>query len=388
MTAKFDVIVVGLGAMGAAALYQLAKRGANVLGIDRHAPPHRFGSSHGETRITRVACGEGLEYTPLALRANALWRALERESGASLFTQNGFAAIAGKGRRAAKAGNAEFLEITIAAAEAAGIDYEILDGKRFRARFPAFAVEDDDVVYYDRVGGFLRPEACVEAQLRLARAEGAAIRLHEAALSFEENGASVRVKTSEGEYAANMLILSAGAWLPELIGAPALPGLKVTRQIVCWFRVKDAAAFEDFRPQRFPVFVWQVPAPQIVYGFPALGAPEDGVKISTEQYDLAVTPETVDRTVSDAEQARLYEEYVAPFFPGLDRACVRSDVCLYTSLPDSRFVIDRHPAFERVIVASPCSGHGFKHSAAIGEALAQLALGEPHLDLGAFRFPA
>jgi sarcosine oxidase len=385
VTASFDTIVIGLGAMGAAALYRLAKRGTKVLGIDRHAPPHRFGSTHGETRITRVACGEGVEYSPLAIRANVLWREIERESGADLFTQNGFASIAGK-KRAAKAGNEEFLEVTIAAAKAAGIDYEILDGRQFRARCPAFSVQDDDTIYFDRVGGFLRPEACVETQLRLAAKHGAEIRLHETALSFEDRGSTVRLRTSAGEYTCNTLIVSAGAWLPELMNPALMPGLKVTRQIVCWYRVKESARFEDFQPARFPVFVWQVPAPQISYGFPALGTREEGVKISTEQYYVATTPDEMDRAVSAAERNALYEEYVAPYFPGLDRECAKSDVCLYTSVPDSRFVIDRHPEHRNVIVASPCSGHGFKHSAAIGEALAAMARGEPHIDLGLFRF--
>jgi sarcosine oxidase len=384
--AEFDVIVIGLGAMGAAATYQLAKRGAKVLGLDRYAPPHRFGSTHGETRITRVACGEGLEYTPLALRANELWREIERESGADLFRQNGFVSIAGKNKRAAKAGNAEFLEVTIAAANAAGIEYEILEGVEFRKRFPAFNVEDDDQIYFDRVGGFLRPELCVETQLRLAKAKGAEIHLNERALSFVESNGGVCVKTASGEYNAKTLIVAAGPWLPDLIDANLMPGLKVTRQVVCWFPVKDAARFSDFQPQRFPAFVWQVPAEQIIYGFPALGGPEDGVKISTEQYDVAVNPDDMLREVTKVERAALYEEYVAPYFPGLGRECVRSDVCLYTSVPDSRFVIDRHPAHSRVIVASPCSGHGFKHSAAIGEAVAQMALGEPHIDLSGFRF--
>jgi sarcosine oxidase len=386
VNSKFDVIVVGLGAMGSAAVYQLAKRGAKVLGLDRYAPPHKLGSTHGETRITRVACGEGLEYTPLALRANELWRAIEREAGVSLFTQNGFVSIAGKDKRAAKAGNAEFLEVTIAAAKAAGLEYEILGGKDFRKRFPAFNVKDDDTIYYDCVGGFLRPELCVETQLQLAASHGAAINLNERVLSYDETGNSVRVKTANGEYSANHIIVAAGPWLSELMDTKLMPGLKVTRQVVCWFRVRDAASLENLKPDRFPTFVWQVPAPQIIYGFPALGGLDGGMKISTEQYDVSVSPQNVAREVSPAEQKALFEEYVGPYFPGLESTCVRSDVCLYTSVPDSRFVIDRLPGSARVIVASPCSGHGFKHSAAIGEAVAQMALGQPHMNLGEFRF--
>lgn len=387
MPKNFDAIVIGLGAMGAAALYQLAKRGTRVLGIDRYAPPHKLGSTHGESRITRVACGEGIEYSPLAIRSNILWREIERESGVSLLTQNGFAAIAGD-RRAAKAGNAEFVEITIAAAKAAGIEYEILNGREFRNRCPAFGVRDDDTIYYDRVGGFLRPEAAVETQLRLARSLGAEVHLNEKVLSFTQQDGKVRVKSGTGEYEAANLVVAAGAWLPDFIDQRLMPGLKVTRQVVCWFALKENARFEEFQPEKFPAFVWQVPAAQISYGFPALGGREQGVKIATEQYDVAIDPDDTDRTVSSAETAALYDEYVGPFFPGLDRACLRSDVCLYTSVPDSRFVIDRHPEFEQVVVASPCSGHGFKHSAAIGEAVAQMALGEAHIDLSAFAFRA
>ncbi len=373
--------------MGSAAIHQLAKRGRRVLGIDRYAPPHTLGSTHGETRITRVACGEGLEYTPLAQRSNVLWREIEQATGVSLLTQNGFASIAGK-KRAAKAGNAEFLEITIAAAKAAGIDYEVLEGREFGRRFPAFNVQDDDAVYFDRVGGFLRPERCVETQLKLARDNGAEIHLNEKVLSFEEGDGAVRVRSVSGDYTAAAAIVAAGPWLSTLMDPKLMPGLKVTRQVVCWFRVKESASLENFQPAQFPCFVWQVPGEQISYGFPALGGRGEGVKISTEQYDVAADPDAMQREVTPAEQSALYEEYVAPYFPGLDRDCVRSSVCLYTSVPDSRFVIDRLPGHSRIIVASPCSGHGFKHSAAIGEAVAQMALGEPHMDLLAFRFQA
>ena len=166
MPVAYDVVVLGLGAMGAAATYQLAKRGAKVLGIDQYSPPHEFGSSHGDTRITRIACGEGPEYSAFAARSHQIWRELEKELGVELLTQNGLLVIFGQGKRAANHGVAEFLKATTAAAEAAGIDYEIFDSAKIREQYPAFNVSDGDQAYHDAVSGFVRPERCIAAQLQ------------------------------------------------------------------------------------------------------------------------------------------------------------------------------------------------------------------------------
>ena len=176
MERSFDAIVLGLGAMGSAATYQLASRGASVLGIDQFKPPHELGSTHGDTRITRIACGEGPEYSPFAKRSHEIWRDIESRTGRDLFTQNGLLVISGKGQRAAGHENPEFLKTTVAAADQANINYEILGGKTIRERFPAFNVNDDDEAYFDEVSGFVRPESCVEAQLQLAATSGAMLR--------------------------------------------------------------------------------------------------------------------------------------------------------------------------------------------------------------------
>lgn len=360
--------------MGAAAAWQLARRGARVLGIDRHAPPHEFGSSHGDTRITRIACGEGPEYTAFARRSHEIWRELEAESGVELLTQNGLLVISGPGDRAASHGVPKFVEATVDAARKARLDFEMLDTVALRQRFPALAVGDGDTAYHDTVSGFVRPERCITLQLRKAQEAGAALHLNETVVSFEQEGSSVVVTTDRGRYAAGQLIVSAGAWLPGLLPRRLASTFKVTRQVLHWFRARDAAAHAAFAPERFPVYIWQVPRPQVIYGFPATGGIEEGVKIATEQEIVTTTPESVDRTVGAAEIAEMYETYVAPFLPGLSPACVKSKVCLYTWVDGARFIIDRHPDLDRVIVASPCSGHGFKHSAAIGELLAQMAL--------------
>jgi sarcosine oxidase len=389
MRETYDAIVLGLGAMGAAATYQLARRGARVLGIDQHAPPHELGSTHGETRITRVACGEGPQYAAFAARSHEIWRALEAELGVELLTQNGFVAIFGEGERSANHGVSKFLDATVAVAKSANVAYEILDTSAIRQRYPAFNVADGDQAYHDKVGGFVRPERCITAQLQRAKALGADLRLNEKVTSFAQDGrSSVTVKTDKGTHVAKDLIVAAGAWLPAML-KPALAGtFMVTRQVLYWFRANDVRAHEQFLADRFPVYIWQLPAPQSIYGFPALGGVEEGVKLATEQYDVATTPDSVARTVEPDEVRAMYETYVGPYFPGLSPTCVRHKVCLYTWVDGARFVIDRHPDFDRIIVASPCSGHGFKHSAGVGELLAQMALGEKHRDISKFSFSA
>ena len=386
MPVAYDVIVLGLGAMGAAATYQLAKRGARVLGIDRYSPPHEFGSTHGDTRITRIACGEGPEYTAFAVRSHQIWRELEAESGMDLFTQNGLLVLFGPGERPANHSVPEFLSATVDAAKKAKLDYEILDAAQIRARYPAFNVADGDEAYHDDVGGFVRPERCVTAQLQKAKALGADLHLNETVISFDQAGGSVTVKTDKETYHAKELIVAAGSWLPDFLKPALASRFKVTRQVLYWFRAKSAAEHAQFSPERFPVYIWQVPAPQPIYGFPATGGLEEGVKLATEQDHTATTPEAVARAVGPDETRAMYETYVGPYFPGLSPTCVKHKVCLYTQVDRARFIIDRHPDANRVIVASPCSGHGFKHSAGIGELLAQMALGEAHQDIAKFSF--
>ncbi len=386
MPIAYDVVVLGLGAMGAAATYQLARRGARVLGIDRYAPPHEFGSTHGDTRITRIACGEGPEYTAFAVRSHQIWRELEAELGVELLTQNGLLVLFGPGQRAANHSVPEFLGATVDAAQKAKLAYEILDTAQIRQRYPAFNVADGDEAYHDDVGGFVRPERCVTAQLHRAKALGADLHLNETVISFDQAGGSVTVKTDKGTYHAQELIVAAGSWLPGFL-KPALAGqFKVTRQVLYWFRAHGAREHAQFSPQRFPVYIWQVPAPQPIYGFPATGGLEEGVKLATEQDHTATTPAAVARAVGPDEIREMYETYVGPYFPGLSPICVKYKVCLYTQVDRARFIIDRHPDADRVIVASPCSGHGFKHSAGVGELLAQMALGENHQDIARFAF--
>lgn len=391
MPRQFDTIVIGLGAMGSAALYQLAKAGQRVLGIDRFAPPHRMGSSHGETRITRLACGEGPEYTQFARRSHEIWRELEAKTGKSLLVQNGFLAISGEGPRAANHENPDFLATTIEAAKRASIGHELLDDAAIRRRYPAFNILAGDRAYFEPEAGYVLPEACIAAQLQQATALEAQVRTDETATSFATAGGSAQVTTDRGAYTAEKIIISAGAWLPGLLSRERADVFTVRRQVLHWFRLKPDATVENYRSDRFPVYIWQLPARQAIYGFPWTGEGKPTIKIATEQYDTSTSPDAIDRTVSEREARAMYDEYVAPYFPGASSDCDRSVVCMYTCVDNARFIIDELPGNPRVIVASPCSGHGFKHSAAIGEALADLAVngktGAKKFDLSKFGMP-
>ncbi len=382
---RFQTVVLGLGAMGSATVCQLAKRGHRILGIDRFTPPHAYGSSHGDTRITRLAIGEGEHYTPLALRSHQLWRELERETGTNLLTVCGELIISSEAKTSISHGE-RFFANTLAAARKHGIAHEILGATEIRRRFPEFNVRDDEFGYFERDAGFLRPEACVRAQLALARHYGAEIHTGETGLRFAASPVEVTVTTERETYAADTLIVTAGAWLPHLVPPPLARHFTVRRQVLYWFDVERA--FSRFVPECFPVFIWELQGKkQGIYGFPAIDGAAGGLKVGTEQYETTTTAETVERNVSDEEIRAMYDEYVAQQIPALGPKCAKTATCLYTMTPDYGFVIDRHPDFARVIVASPCSGHGFKHSAAIGEALAQLAIdGESALDLGACKF--
>jgi len=381
--AEFDAIVVGLGAVGSAATYQLTKRGARVLGLDQFDPPHDLGSSHGQTRITRLAIGEGEHYTPLAIRSHEIWREIERETGADLLTTNGGLVISSRNKTSVMHVDA-FYPNTVSAARRHGIAHELLDAAEIRRRWPVFAVADDEFGYFEPSAGFLRPEACIEATLGLARKRGAALHTTERALSFEQNAGKVTVRTDKGCHTTDQLIVSAGAWLPQLLGPDYARLFTVYRQMLCWFAPKGDIA--PFLPERFPIFIWELrTGRQGVYGFPALDGAQGGVKVATEHYESATTPQSVRREVSAEEISAMYESVVRPCLPGLSPRCVRFVTCLYTVTPDFGFVIDRLPEASRVIVASPCSGHGFKHSPALGEALAELVTqGRSALDLASF----
>jgi len=374
-----DVIVVGLGAMGSAACHRLALRGAAVIGIDRHEPPHAHGSTHGETRITRLAIGEGPEFVPLVRRSHELWPLIERDSGAALLRRTG-ALILGR------AGD-PFLARTREVARLHGIAHENLGPGEIAARFPMFTADPATEAYFEPGAGYVRPEAAVAAQLELARAHGARLALGERVLRWSASSSGVTVVTDAGTYEAGELVLCAGAWIGELF--PEGRDLFVVhRQVMSWFAIREG--YEQL--SRMPVFIWELPGAQEefthalgFYGFPAIDGPGGGVKVAVEAYNERVDPDAPRRAATAAEIAEMHRRHIAPHLPWLGPDAVRSASCLYTNTRTSAFVIDRHPAHEHVLIVSACSGHGFKHSPAIGEAVAQWIVdGAAEIDLAPF----
>jgi len=387
MAKSADVIVIGLGAMGSAALYQLAKLGARAIGVDRFDPPHDQGSSHGDTRITREAIGEGRDFVPLVLRSNQIWEELEAATGRSLLTRNGALVLASQSVSGNHHGSTSFVQDTISTATEFGIAHDVLGAEEIRRRYPQFKLSGDEVGYFEPGAGFLRPEVCVETQLNLARQLGAKLSTSEIVLDIKQDEqGTVEVKTDRNTYSAARVIVTAGPWIQKMLGAEYARYFRIYRQVLCWFALAKNA--KQYTPARFPVFIWIVGnrPRDMLYGFPAIDGPEGGLKVATEQYEATVDPDAVERTVSEPEIAAMYDEYIARRFPDVSGKCLRAATCLYTVTPDAKFIVDKFRDCENVLFASACSGHGFKHSAAIGESLALWALGRsPAIDLSPFR---
>ena len=378
-----DVAIVGLGAMGAATLYQLARRGVRAIGIDRFAPPHAMGSSHGETRITRLAVGEGEHYVPFVRRSHEIWRELEAATGQELLSQCGLLMMAPRGVRTGHHGKTDFLNRTAAIARSHGIAHEMLDPDAIGARFPAFELNGDEEGYFEPGGGFVHPERCIAAQLQEAQRMGATVLSGRTVNRIERHGGGVAIGTDAGALQAGQVVVAAGAWTGALLGAPFRSVLVPRRQVLHWLPLADEGPFQA---DRCPAYIWMHGAQpeDYFYGFPALPGSNE-VKVASEQYAAEADPDRLDRTVARPEAEAMFTAHTAGRLRGA-AAPTRSVACMYTVTPDSGFVIERHPGQDRIIVVSACSGHGFKHSAAIGEAVAQLACdGRSTIDLAPFR---
>ena len=384
MKDKFDAIVLGLGAMGSAAIYQLAKRGKTVLGIDQFSPPHHYGSTHGESRIIRQAIGEGEHYVPLVLRSYELFRDIEEETAKKLLTITGGLTLQSRQSKAAMHGRHNFLDQAVSCARKFNIRHEILEPQDIKKRYPQFAVTNEHG-YFEYDTGLLRPELCVEAQLRLAQSYGATVHIDEKVISIAPRGDSeITLRTSHAVYAAEKVVVTAGPWIAEFLPAGYSQFFKVYRQVMYWFTIRDHFR-STFLPGQFPIFIWIFAEGRNFgfYGFPSL----DGktIKLASEQYDVATAPDGADRAVSELEKQSAYSDHVRGRLAGLSDRCESAVSCLYTTTPDANFVIDFHPDSDRIIIASPCSGHGFKHSAAIGEIIAELAVnGASKIDISRF----
>ncbi len=386
VTPEYDAVVIGLGAVGAATVYQLAKAGKRVLGIDRFSPPHTLGSSHGATRITRQAIGEGEIYAPLAIRSHEIWRDLEARSGSTLLFPVGCLVMAEDDAHVRMHNKLGFVATTIRAAEKFGITHEVLDAAAIRRRFPQFLVREETLGCFEPGAGYLRPEECIRVQIELAESLGATVVRHERVRAYTPTmcGGAVVVKTDRAAYRGAQVVVSVGPWIRDLLSTEQ-EYFTITRQVLAWFA--PSGMLEDFTAPSFTTFIWGFDScdGSGVYGFPALDGSDGGVKVAGLGYGRAVDPDEPRAEVDEQELSQIYDSCIEGRIKGLSRRCVRSASCLYTLTPDSDFVVQRHPRHEQVLLASPCSGHGFKHSAALGEALAQLiSCGRSDIELTPF----
>ena len=368
----FDVAIVGLGAMGSAAALELSRRGAQVIGFDRFAPPHTWGSSHGDSRIIREAYFESPVYVPMVQRAFELWGALERASGATLMQRTGGLMIGEPG--------GVLVDGALRSAREHGLQHQVLSADEVHARSPVLQLEAEMVAVWEPRAGVLSPEACVKAQLEQARAHGATLCVEQPVDRWQVESNGVRVLTARGAYRAKQLVISAGAWVASLLPELALP-FRIERQVLHWFTPKSQA--DAFTPQRLPIHLWQFDGERFFYGFPDLGA---GLKMAFHHRGEFGVADAMRRDV-DAAEVEEVRRAIRRFLPSGDGPLRASSVCLYTNTPDEHFWIDRHPSHANVIVASPCSGHGFKFAPVVGEIVADLLDGKPaRFDLGAFRW--
>lgn len=358
--------------MGSAALYHLARRGIPVLGLDRFEPPHTQGSSHGETRVIREAYFEHPSYVPFVQRAYTLWSELQHEAGSELYLKTGGLMIGSEA--------SSVLSGSIKSAREHRLPHELLGAAQIRERHPALNPDDDMLGLLEPRAGLLYPEKCIRAHLELARKLGAQVQTNTTVRDWQANSAGVMVRTDRGEFQSQRLVLAAGPWITELV--PQLASkLQVERQVLLWF---DVGEENTFSPERLPIHLWEYEPDLMFYGFPNLG---DGLKLALHHQGEITNPEHADRSLRESDVAQM-RDLMRRYLPKAANAnLLRGAVCLYTNSPDGHFIIDRHPAHPNVVVASPCSGHGFKFASAVGEVLAQLACDEkPPLDLGLFAF--
>ncbi len=367
----YDVIVLGVGGMGSATICELAERGLKVLGVDRFSIPNQMGSSHGATRIIRMAYYQEPYYVKLVQQAYDLWRKLEEKSGEHL--------LAITGSIDAGYEDSEIFLGSKRSCEEHNLPHEILNARQVAEKFPGYNLPDDIYSVYQPDGGVLFAEKCIDAFIRLAKENGAEIHDHEQVLDFESNDGSVKVITDKGEYFANRLVVTAGPWFLKIL--KDLPKVATPeRQVVGWFEPNDP---EVFSPNHFPVFNLKVNEGHY-YGFPVFD--QTGFKFGKAHHlKEVVDPDNMNRDVSEADE-QLTREGLVRFFPEAAGKLLDKATCIYTNTPDEHFVIDLLPGTSNVYFAGGFSGHGFKFCSVIGDIMADLAQhGSTKYDIDLFK---
>jgi sarcosine oxidase len=366
---RFDAIIIGVGGMGSAAAYHLARRGRRVLGLDRFEIPNDQGSSHGITRAIRLSYNEDPAYVPLLPRAYEGWRELETEAGEQLLHITGSMDISRPDQA--------IVQGAIRSCDEHGLPYELLEAAEVARRFPGYRLDAEMVALLQPDGGFVLPERAIAAHACGARAAGAELRPGERVSGWEPTMEGVRVSTGVATYEAERLIITAGAWIGDLTGLPVV----AERQVLAWL---EPMRPQLFRPDRFPIFIMQTPDDHRYYGMPEFAVP--GFKLGRyHHFRECGHADQLDRTPR-ADDEQMLRGFAGRYFPEGAGPALRMTGCMFENTPDGHFIIDRLPDLPQVFVAGGGSGHGFKFCPVIGEIVAELAIdGATEYDIGLFR---
>jgi len=369
----FDVIVLGVGSMGSAACYHLAKSGAKVVGVEQFDVPHRHGSHHGKSRMIRKAYSEHPNYVPLLERAYELWEELQEKAQEPILNKTGALYLCES--------DTSVITGSMKSAKEYGLPHRHLNGEAIKSDYPAFRVNESFEGFFEPDGGYLRPEDAIVEHAWQASGLGAMILTNTPALDWKATNDGVEVRTAEGTLHADQLIISTGAWTNKMLKNLGVE-LTVTRQVQAWFEPKIDP--EAFSPDNFPCWFIETDAPHGHYGFPILPG-QKGVKIAEHRPGDIVPLEDISRAIAkplDVELKAL-QNTLAQYIPDAAGQLLKSCTCLYTNSPDQHFIVDKIPDNDRVTIAAGFSGHGYKFSSVIGEVLANLATnGSTHHPIG------
>jgi sarcosine oxidase len=357
----YEAIVLGVGGVGSAALYHLARRGVRTLGLDRFEPGHDRGSSHGETRIIRQAYFEHADYVPLLLRAYELWNELEHRCGQRLYHQVGLLQVGPP--------EGEVVQGVMGSARRHGLPIDELSPQEAARRWPGFAIPPGSAALFEHRAGYLRVEACVRAHVRAALALGAELHSGEAITAWHPAADGFAVLTERGRYRARRPIIAGGAWNGDLLADLGLD-LHIRRKPQYWYRAASGAYQVA---AGCPAFLFDTPAGKF-YGFPQMD--DQGVKVAQHTGGNPVSdPLSLDQAI-DAGDRQAVEAFSRQHLPELTSELVRHSPCMYTLSADEHFIIDRHPTMPGLALAAGLSGHGFKFTSVLGELLTGLVLDE------------
>lgn len=360
MKKNYDVIVIGVGSMGASTCYHLAKQNVSVLGLEQFDIPHHRGAHHGLSRMIRQSYYEHPDYVPLLKRAYQLWNEIENEAGCQILTLNGGLYIGPP--------DGEFIKGSLQSAREHQLPHQHMDRTSIAEQFPQFSLPDHFEALFEENAGFVVPELAVGAHVELALRHGAELHGHEAVLDWSTDASGVTVTTDQGTYHADQLVVTAGAWSHRLLESLGIP-LSITRQVLAWTTPLQP---EVFSADRFPCWFIESEPGYGNYGFPLVPG-QPGFKSALHKPANIVDPDQVERNPMPGDEATI-RDTLAEHIPDANGPLLALRTCLYTNSPDSHFIIDRAPDHhERLTIATGFSGHGFKFVAVVGEILADLA---------------